>query len=569
MSNPAFRFLLLLALVVLVFVIICSQSPTLPIYRLAPPVVTAGNPGLAGPFVPSGATVSETADRLYFRSDSVRLEVYKASGGFWLEDSTQLWNPELVPQLRDSSLLHPVPMAISSHSRRGSTGFASNSAFTIFEFTGIRPTVVTIRNRVGVKSTVKLDWRVGYAATVAERPRARRFPVTGGGGEFKVHYGDQGRVIGLHGVWREIQGVARRERVVPRSVADRQYLTMVSGNHPVVFQPPYIAYYSAPAPFAQDRLYPVYVYSGKMIAGADSISLRVVTIPATRDEGQPGEPEPGPKRTAADQPRPGSMDPEGPEEGGTEATASNPWREVAASWIGVIDDVKSGRANATGLLEALRADGWAVNFGWGDANAWYEDWNDKRASWADAADLLFFTGHASLDGWDLYDPQNSTEQSPRYQKLSDSDFAGVTGGMYGAQDLEWIVIAACGPLQDDMLSDGGGSALDRWSGAFGGLHLLLGYGSVSFDNADEGKLFARYALEGRTLVNAWLRAAAETQPSTNGSSKPDGPDIWAGAMWARGKIGKRSPYLDHLWGHGDVAEDPKDPDEWGIIWNPT
>jgi len=38
-------------------------------------------------------------------------------------------------------------------------------------------------------------------------------------------------------------------------------------------------------------------------------------------------------------------------------------------------------------------------------------------------------------------------------------------------------------------------------------------------------------------------------------------------MWAR-KIGKRSPYYDHLWGHGDVAEDPKNPDEWGIIWSP-
>jgi hypothetical protein len=564
MSNPVLRSLLLIAVVVLV-VIICRPPATLPIYRLAPPVVTVAHPGQAGPFVPAGATVSETADRLYFRSGNVRLEVYKASGGFWMEDTTQLWNPEIVPQLRDSSQLNPVRRGMSSHSRGASTGFAKDSAFTSFEFTGIRPTLATIRNRGGGTSTVKLDWRVGYAARVADRrPWARKFPVTGGGGEFKINYGDQGAVIGFHGVWREIRGVARRERVIPRSVADQQYLTMVARNHPVVFQPPYIAYYSVPAPFAQDRLYPVYVYSGRVIAGGDTVSLRAVTIPATRGQGQPGEPEPGPVRAEADAPRLGSRDPEGPEEGGSPPPARTPWLEVAASWLGSMDGVPNGRENATGLLDTLRVEGWAVNFEWADANAWHQDWKDDRARWADAADLLFYTGHASLGGWKLYDHKYGAADIPRYKALSYRDSV-----VYGAQDLEWIVISACGPLQDDLLCEDGGSALDRWSGIFGGLHLLLGYGSDSRDYPGEGKLFARYALEGKTIVNAWLRAAAETQPSEiTTSSKPNGPTVWAGAMWAR-KIGKRSPYLDHLWGHGDVAEDPKDPDEWGIIWSPT
>ena len=39
-------------------------------------------------------------------------------------------------------------------------------------------------------------------------------------------------------------------------------------------------------------------------------------------------------------------------------------------------------------------------------------------------------------------------------------------------------------------------------------------------------------------------------------------------MWGR-KIGKPSPRLDRLWGHGAVAEDPKVPNAWGIIWSPT
>jgi uncharacterized protein DUF6345 len=558
MSSPVLRFVLFLGVVVLAFIVICSQPPTLPIYRLAPPAVTASNVGPAGPFIPPGAVVTETADRLFFTSGTIRLEVYKSSGGFWLEDTSRLWNPDSIPQLLpDSSGLHQATAAMSTHGRRGSHAFVRDTSFTSFEFTGIRPTLSTVRKRGGATSTDKLDWRVGYAARVADRrPWARKFPVTGGGGEFKIHYGDQGRVIGAHGVWREIRGVAFRERLVPRADADREYLARVGRNHLVVFPPPTIAYYSAPAPFAQARLYPVYVYAGRMLAGGDTIALQVVTIPATR----------GPShRALLDGPRPGSLDPEGPEEDGSGSPASTPWREVAASWLGGPDGAPSGPANVEGLFEELRADGWAVNFGWADEDAWYEDWNDDRARWADAADLLFYTGHAGLGGWDMYDRQNGTVEIPRFRRLSNLDSVH-----YGAQDLEWIVICACGPLQDDLLNPGAdaGSALDRWSGVFDGLHLLLGFGSVTMDSPEMGRRFATYALEGKTIVNSWLRAAEEIQQSTNGYAAPDGPNVWAGAMWAR-KYGERSPYLDHLWGHGEVAKDPKNPDEWGIIWSPT
>lgn len=51
-------------------------------------------------------------------------------------------------------------------------------------------------------------------------------------------------------------------------------------------------------------------------------------------------------------------------------------------------------------------------------------------------------------------------------------------------------------LQDDLLASGGGDVLARWDGPFDGLHILLGYGAVTFDNSDEGRKLAQYAKGG-------------------------------------------------------------------------
>jgi hypothetical protein len=109
--------------------------------------------------------------------------------------------------------------------------------------------------------------------------------------------------------------------------------------------------------------------------------------------------------------------------------------------------------------------------------------------------------------------------------------------------------------------------LERWNGAFDGLHILMGYGSVTFDNEEEGQRIIEYAREGQTLIEAWFRTAQEIQPSENGWGAPYGPTIYAGAMWAR-KSGQPSPENDHLWGYGSVAPDPKSPDGFTCLWVP-
>lgn len=148
------------------------------------------------------------------------------------------------------------------------------------------------------------------------------------------------------------------------------------------------------------------------------------------------------------------------------------------------------------------------------------------------------------------------------------------GDLWGNTDVEWIVIAACGPLQDDSLN-GGGNVFDRWRGVFDGLHSLMGYAAVTYDNTEEGRKFVQYAKGGYPLIDAWFRAAQEVQPSTNadatfpgGWPAPNGPNIFAAAIYGYNSV-YDDPRYDYLWGYGPVAFDsPGATNRW-IVWTGT
>jgi hypothetical protein len=186
-------------------------------------------------------------------------------------------------------------------------------------------------------------------------------------------------------------------------------------------------------------------------------------------------------------------------------------------------------------------------------------WRRNDDTWVDAADFVFYTGHANKDGWVLSSPDDG------FLSFNEVGAGPATpGDLWGQQDLEWAVIAACGPLQDDLISAGGGDVLARWDGAFDGLHSLLGYGAITYDNTDEGKRIVQYAKAGTPIIDSWFRTAREIQPSTNGANPPDGPDVWVGAMYVI--AGSADPRNDHLWGHGSVAADPHHPNTLVCMW---
>ncbi|MGK3983975.1 DUF6345 domain-containing protein [Sorangium sp. So ce136] len=212
---------------------------------------------------------------------------------------------------------------------------------------------------------------------------------------------------------------------------------------------------------------------------------------------------------------------------------------VGAEWVGLCGGLDHSAANVDGLLKSFEAGGVEQRFNWGDQRAWEIDFKDptlggQDASFADSVDLTFYTGHANGVGFVF-----CSAMSDRFLHFSDAH--------WGNSNLEWMVVAACGPLQDDA-----GAWRFRWSSAFEGLHLLLGYATESFDDTTEGSMFAGYLLDDASptpVRQAWSTTAIEVQP--------DDEVIYA-VMGAYGQGWTLPNYDDHFWGKGPVG-----PDLWG------
>jgi hypothetical protein len=187
-----------------------------------------------------------------------------------------------------------------------------------------------------------------------------------------------------------------------------------------------------------------------------------------------------------------------------------------AEWFGEPGD--SFELNKNGFLDGCRAMGGTVKFDRGSNTARERDFRTKDHQFADAVNIMFFTGHANADGWEMRPPKqyrlswNPIDQNP--PKLGD-------------EALRWLVIGACGPLQNTPTK-----AVDRWGRIFNGLHGMLGYGSESFSEVDEGQRFTEHLKDGMGVVDAWLRTAVEVQPAKGTGGNDSG--VIATAMYAHG-----------------------------------
>lgn len=213
---------------------------------------------------------------------------------------------------------------------------------------------------------------------------------------------------------------------------------------------------------------------------------------------------------------------------------------VGTEWVGPSQGLNLAPDNVAGFVRRFAAGGVDVAFNLGEDRAFEADFvdadidpNGQDASYIDAVDLAFYTGHASGSGITF-----STDQTSRFLFFDEA--------RWGDQDLEWMIIAACGPLQD--LSRGE-TWWERWGQPFDGLHMLLAYSTITFDNNQEGGLFADYLLgSGYRLRHAWLQTATDVQGSG---------EIYA-VMGAWGADGVTN-YNDHFWNQGPVGPDvPRD-----------
>lgn len=492
--------------------------------------------------------VFETKENRVLRSAQHTVEIALPSGGLWAADKEQLWKPSVraeLPNTRDVVSMTNALVQEWDWLPKLEKPFR-------FAEPVVGGTYYAIR-KGGKRENRRLDVQVDLPIMIDE------YPVVGGGGDFTVILGHQSKVIGCSGCWRLVAS-AFDAKLIERKVADEQFREITRGLKIESFDAT-LAYYAAPSSTEQEFLYPVYIYRATALFDGKPVPLRQFMIPAT-DFGPPLSPnEPQPQRQK--RARPTSVEKEAIKQQRRSLMTRSAWRpwEAGTAWIGLCGNPPLGgsQSNAQGFVDEWAAAGWHIDFNWGDCNAWESDWRRNDDLFVDNADFVFYTGHADGNGWVLAKPDDErlsyTEVGSKPEK---------PGDLWGQSDLEWLIIAACGPLEDDILAKGGGDVLARWDGAFDGMHILMGYGAVTNDNTQEGRKVSQYAKSGNTLINSWFRTAKEIQPSTNGWPAPFGPTVYVGAMW----VGRDNidPFNDHAWDYGSVSADPTSPTWLAAMW---
>ena len=497
-------------------------------------------------------TEEDRPNEVSYKSGRKVLEVDKRSGRMFMADMEKLWNPKLRPALPEQAKAKETADKFLNDNGLIPADQRVKVAFSHYSESAAGADMPGQVNRQ------LLDRQVNYKTDIAVKdPNGgdRSIPVVGGGGKHKVAIGDQGKVVGFAGGWREIDQVASEEEILPQLNAEAEYKKQF-GNMQVRNVKSRLAYYSAPPFEEQSVLAPVWVVSGELQTAKGPTPMREVMIPATKygPRFDPGLP-PKPRGQATPPSNNG-------DEGKKASWLTTPSKlfeliepkayaqaglgfECGTSWIGPSQGLGGSPGNKQGFVDQCRGAGWDVIFDWGEANAFESDWNASDDSYVDNADLAFYTGHAGPWGWVLNPPSDTG--------LSDSDASSSGIDMWGNTDLEWMIIAACGPHQSTHFTTGTTNAFDRWRNAFDGMHVMLAYGAVTFDNTSEGRRFMELSRAGWNVIDAWFRTAWEIQPSTNGWGPPNGPYIYVTAMYAHN--GDHCARNDHLWNMGSTCAD--------------
>lgn len=511
------------------------------------------------------------------------IDIDSGRGGIWAADTSRLWRePDVrAPETGDVMKIAEAALSDSRIVPRLGSGFRFADAIVRYS--------QLVTEQDGERSATKAEAVYSRRIVVdveVEGSKGRGLPLFGGGGKFSATIGNEGQVLGMAGTWRHAEIVDQREMLSAEGALEAAGLR---DSETYRVHKAKLGYYSAPAFVGQSLMFPVYAVYADVRAGDRWVPSRVRLIPAS-DVGTVSRPETYKARRSRNRDAlpslaaaivRGETIPAGltvnvaalqkQKIALSDVVSRGPrglWvvhpllsdgllkalleairpRAFGTSWIGEWGGLGGSQANAQGFVDEMTAEGWQERFNWGNQDAWKSDWVSSDDDYVDDVDFVFYTGHAGPDGWQL-------ASGGEADWLNSSDVGtspNVPSDLWGQENLEWAIIAACGPLQDDLIN-GGGNVFDRWRAAFDGLHLLMGYSAITFDNEDEGQRVASYARSGMTLMQSWFRAAEEIQPSTNDAEDPYGPDVFAATMYigdSRGHTGD-----DHLWGHGSVGRD--------------
>ncbi|MFI6324355.1 DUF6345 domain-containing protein [Nonomuraea sp. NPDC050556] len=531
---------------------------TLPIFRaVRVPTTTQDTIELAKKlFGIDPVSLERRGRRIVLRSGQHVVEADVEGAGVWAADEARMWNPRIPPP--DIPDADTALSAAANHVEKLLPQLGADQPFAYGAPFATR-TVIARWNAQDGRQDYPYDITVNYPITVNVKDGKDRIPFVGGGGSFNLVFGERARLIGFSGAWRRTAFV-REAELVPLHEADKEFRILIRELEFSAVSVS-LAYYAGPAFTDQKFIFPVYVCSATVRVDGNDFKMQEILLPATK-EGRSGghhiiDPPHDPTRFAravgdlsstADQ-----QEPKPPARVRDDGIADDKPYKCGAWWYGGKPAVTENlKLSAEGLLHVLNSAGWHITVANAEDKAKKSQWLEDADKWVDAVDFAYFNGHASPKGWVMAGGNVSFDTKPHRPA-------------WGSQDVEWIGINGCGPLQDDILfrdtdivapctKVSGYDALDKWKGVFDGLHMLLGFASQIMSSEFAGLRFAEYAAEGQFVLTAWLRMGREIQATHNDKCPPDGPIRWVGAVWPE-ETGA-NPVDDHLWGFGSVSADP-------------
>ena len=452
----------------------------------------------------------------HVRGPEVTVDVDRGRGGVWAGDLGRLWGTDRISVPRPKAVSEIATEAL----QRSRLLPELTGTFRLTKGSVKHAHVVTERGEKRTTRATEATFGQDVVFDVSDRGdiAGESLPMFGGGGRFRATVGDGGQVVGMHGVWRGAEGIEEREVLSVRAALER--VGAAPKTKDVRVKDATLGYYSAPSFTGQELMFPVYAVTAEVRDGRNWVPSRVRLVPAT-DVGQVHPPEhPEPERTepfavTADlsaRVRPGLAalgrvrEHRGPRSRRGRRRRADPRprrhrvRQAAAvrhparrdpqairprsfgtSWIGTMGGLNGSQGNAQGFVDEMTAEGWQRRFNWGNQPAWKSDWISNDDTYVDDVDLVFYTGHAGPEGG------CSPPGAPR------------TGCTTTTSRPRPTAPPTCGAGEPRVggrrrvRSVGGrhhqrrGHVFDRWRGAFDGLHLLLGYAAVTYDNTEEGR----------------------------------------------------------------------------------
>jgi Family of unknown function (DUF6345) len=490
-----------------------AQQPaperTLPIFRALPRPLDATPPGLLGTLFKGDAVRRlDLDDRVVFEAGSKRLELDRGTSAFWFADRTQLWTP-LDP---DDSPPSPLPPGRA-------TTFADLLADLLTK-PWERVANAAIRHEPLDETSTMVTTAEGGPVAIDQYGASRLVinvpdpwgpgtidvPIAGRTAKLAVTLNRSGDPIGAQYSWWDLEYVDDRP-VVP-ATAHLNTLIPESPDLPLDGFTSSLVYHEFEVADGNWLLLPMWMISPTALLEGRRTELMTALRAATDRE-----------------PPPPRAEPEQTREPGTRMPRADPPPNVyraGMSWIGTYGGLDRTYESIARVQSVFHRHGWRPGFDWGNELAYEQDWHANNDEWVDAVDFAYFCGHAAFDGWTLARPDDFRLTNGEVGRANSAQ-----PDMYGSGRLRWIVLDACGPLQDPSTGAAiATTAVGRWGGLFDGLRIILAGATKLNVNDFVGERFARLSVD-QPLIESWFRANRELRPHTIGDQR-----VWVGALYA-------------------------------------